>query len=171
MPISLLAALLLAPATAKTLAGDPLPTDPRACFEEVTATLAADRFDGRSTGTAGNDAAADQIDRWMRGAGLVSPPSGRMQPFEVRTGVALGVGNQLDGARLEEDWTPLGFSGNGTFRGELVFAGYGIRAGDLEYDDYAGLEVKGKVVLAMRYEPGEKHMPSDAEVKGRRPSQ
>ena len=33
-----------------------------------------------------------------------------------------------------------------------MFAGYGIRAKDLDYDDYAGLDVKGKAVLALRYD-------------------
>jgi hypothetical protein len=33
----------------------------------------------------------------------------------------------------------------------VVFAGYGIKAADLSYDDYAGLDVKGKVVLVLRF--------------------
>ena len=35
----------------------------------------------------------------------------------------------------------------------LVFAGYGISAPDLGYDDYAGLDVKGKIVLIVRGTP------------------
>ena len=35
----------------------------------------------------------------------------------------------------------------------LVFAGYGIGAPSLGYDDYAGLDVKGKVVVVTREEP------------------
>ncbi len=153
---------------AKTFAGDPLPDDPRACFETVTAALSADALDGRGVGTAGNDAAAEQIRRWLEGAALTAPRSGWMQPFEVRTGVRLGVANHLEGARLEEDWTPLGFSASGTFAGDVVFAGYGIRAPDLGYDDYAGVDVRGKVVLALRYEPGENDEKSPFE--GRRPT-
>ena len=34
-----------------------------------------------------------------------------------------------------------------------MFAGYGIHASDLGYDDYAGLDVKGKVVLVLRFSP------------------
>lgn len=38
----------------------------------------------------------------------------------------------------------------------LVFAGYGITAPELGYDDYAGLDVKGKVVVVFDHEPQEK---------------
>jgi hypothetical protein len=34
-----------------------------------------------------------------------------------------------------------------------VFAGYGITAGEFHYDDYAGLDVKDKIVVVLRYEP------------------
>ncbi len=50
----------------------------------------------------------------------------------------------------------LAFSESGEARGDLVFAGYGIRlpeTAEIEYDSYAGLEVEGKVVLALRYFP------------------
>ncbi|MBW2258480.1 MAG: M28 family peptidase, partial [Deltaproteobacteria bacterium] len=57
---------------------------------------------------------------------------------------------------MKEDFTPMGFSSSGAFGGPVVFAGYGIRAEELDYDDYAGIDVEGKVVLALRYEPGEK---------------
>src|SRR6202035_3992290 len=34
-----------------------------------------------------------------------------------------------------------------------VFVGYGASAADLGYDDYTGIDVKGKIVLVLRYEP------------------
>ena len=37
----------------------------------------------------------------------------------------------------------------------MVFAGYGITAPEYHYDDYAGIDVKGKVVLVLRHEPQE----------------
>ena len=46
-----------------------------------------------------------------------------------------------------EDWSVQRFSGSGHFTAELVFVGYGIHAPDKEYDDYAGVDVKGKIVL------------------------
>lgn len=142
-----------------------LPADPQACFVEVTRTLAADRFEGRGTGTPGNDAAAKVIAGWMDDIGLAAPAAGRLQPFDAVIGVSLGADNQLEGRVPGTDWTPLGFAGSGAFAGELVYAGYGIRAPDLNYDDYAGLDVRGKVVLAMRYEPGEADEKSPFEGK------
>jgi len=133
----------------------PLPAEPQACFHQVTTTLAADTMEGRGTGSKGNDMAARAIAEWMDAMNLATPPAGRMQAFEANIGIRTGTENRLDGAEYGEDWIPLGFSRSGEFAGEVVFAGYGIRAKDLGYDDYAGLDVKGKVVLALRFEPGE----------------
>jgi len=44
-------------------------------------------------------------------------------------------------------------SSSGGASGPLVFAGYGITADSLGYDDYAGLDVKNKIVLLLRYGP------------------
>jgi hypothetical protein len=53
----------------------------------------------------------------------------------------------------EKEFLPLLFSDSGNHSGELVFAGWGISAPDLGYDDYAGLDVKGKFVLCFRGTP------------------
>ncbi len=37
----------------------------------------------------------------------------------------------------------------------MVFAGYGITAPEYNYDDYAGLDVKDKIVIVLRHEPQE----------------
>jgi hypothetical protein len=39
--------------------------------------------------------------------------------------------------------------------GSVVFAGYGITAPELHYDDYAGIDAKGKIVLIFNHEPQE----------------
>lgn len=150
LPLMATAALVFSTAHA-----EPLPAEPQACFLEVTTTLADDAMEGRGTGTKGNDMAALAIAGWMDSLNLAAPESGRMQPFEANIGIRTGTQNELKGAEYGEDWIPLGFSASGKFAGEIVFAGYGIRAKDLGYDDYAGLDVKGKVVLALRFEPGE----------------
>lgn len=54
-----------------------------------------------------------------------------------------------------KDYYPGAASDNGTTRAEVVFAGYGISAPELEYDDYAGINVDGKIVMiagSMPYE-------------------
>src|SRR5258706_12813785 len=47
------------------------------------------------------------------------------------------------------------FPNPGDFKGQVVFAGFGITAPELRYDDYAGLEARGKIVLGFNHEPQE----------------
>ena len=54
------------------------------------------------------------------------------------------------------DFRPFGFSDEGEVEAEVVFAGYGIRSEEHEWDDYEGLDVEGKIVFVLRHEPHEK---------------
>ncbi|MEN0062726.1 MAG: M28 family peptidase [Myxococcota bacterium] len=144
-----------------------------ACFTEVVTALADDAMEGRGIGTEGLAKAATLIEERFRAAGLSDVGVGYQQPFDVTVGVHLGEGNWLGGSGVEDlavgkDFQPFGFASDGAFEGSLVFAGYGISAKDLGYDDYADLDVKGKVVLAMRYEPQENN--ADSTFEGKRPS-
>ena len=126
--------------------------------------LAAAELSGRGVGTAGIATARDYIAAEFAKYGLL--PGGDnnsyLQRFDVAVGVrvkqpsslALGEGPTL---KLEEDWLPLGLSSSGNVRGDAVFAGYGITAKDYGYDDYAGIAVKGKIVIVLRYEPPPKN--------------
>ncbi len=42
-----------------------------------------------------------------------------------------------------------------TVSGRVVFAGFGITAPELNYDDYAGIDARGKIVLIFNHEPQE----------------
>jgi hypothetical protein len=42
-----------------------------------------------------------------------------------------------------------------TISGRVVFAGFGITAPELNYDDYAGIDAGGKIVLVLNHEPQE----------------
>ena len=136
--------------TAKPTAPDP-----------VVRALADPKWEGRGPGTAGLDSAATFIARTMKRIGL--QPGGDdgtyFQEMEVTTGVEVGEpsGVQIGPARFEvgAGMEPLGFSTNGTLRAPVVFAGYGISAPGFDYDDYAGLDVRDKLVLVMTNEPGE----------------
>ena len=162
------------PAREGAIASASLPSSAEACFESLAKALSSDEMGGRGLGTDGLAAAAELIETHMAFMGLESGGvDGYRQSFTVQTGVALGSGNSLggpDGEALDvtEAWMPLGFSASGAFEGEVVFAGYGIQAPDLGYDDYAGLEVEGRIVLAMRFEPQEDD--ADSPFDGRRPS-
>jgi hypothetical protein len=107
---------------------------------------------GRGAGTPGLAASADWVEARFVSLGLApAGVEGYRQPLEVPTGATLLDGNGLRlGARtlgLQTDFVPFGFSDDGKVEAEVVFVGYGITAPELSYDDYAGLEVKGKVVL------------------------
>src|SRR5207244_12383755 len=58
--------------------------------------------------------------------------------------------------------------GPGRFQGEVACVGDGISARPLGYDDFAGIDLKGKVALMLRYEPQEKDDASPFD--GRKPS-
>jgi hypothetical protein len=128
---------------------------------EITRYLADPRLEGRGVGTAGIDSAAAYIASIMKLASLVPGGEGGsyFQPFEVTTGVVLGAPCAIDavGRRLEAgpEFQPLGFSTNGTLHAPVVFAGYGITAPGYDYDDYAGLDARDKIVLVLTNEPGE----------------
>jgi Tol biopolymer transport system component len=133
--------------------------EPVSCAQELVARLADDALAGRGIGTEGLERAGELLAERYRTMGMEPVEGSFQQTFQATTGVSLGDGNALSfgsrQGRVGEDFTPLGFSSHGAFAGEVVFAGYGIQAESLDYDDYAGVDVQGRVVLAMRFEPGE----------------
>jgi Zn-dependent M28 family amino/carboxypeptidase len=128
--------------------------------------LASDKLDGRRTGTAGANDAARYIANEFSRLGL--RPADRnskryLQQFPYVAGVELGKGNILafgpyprtnDSAlQVSVDWLPLGFSTSAKVESGIVFAGFGITASELNYDDYSGLSVAGKIALALQGTP------------------
>jgi hypothetical protein len=131
--------------------------------------LADDRLEGRGPGTRGLDIAAEFIAARFAAAGLqpAGDHDGFFQDFEVTIGVRPAGRNALRLAgrdvAFEDEWVAYGFSDTGTTRAALVFAGYGITAPEYSYDDYAGLDAQGKIVLVLRYEPGQEDSTSSFE--------
>ncbi|HYS55109.1 MAG TPA: M28 family peptidase [Thermoanaerobaculia bacterium] len=137
-------------------------------FQQDVKVLASDRMEGRGLGTQGIERAADWIESQLRASLKPAfPDHSYRQPFRVKTGVARAEGNRLEGV-ADDDWTPLGMSSSASFRGQLAFVGYGIAAPPLNYDDFAGIDLKGKVALMLRYEPQERDEKSIFD--GKRPS-
>src|SRR5581483_8039707 len=133
-----------------TLAALLATSDVARTFERDVRVLASDQMEGRGLGTRGIDRAADWIEGQLRPMTKPAFPNhSYRQPFEVKTGVALASGNRLSGI-TDGDWTPLGMSSSGPFAGELAFVGYGIAAPPLNYDDFAGIDLKGKVAVMLR---------------------
>lgn len=135
-------------------------------YVEDVKTLAAPDMHGRGAGTPGIEKAAHYIADSFEDLGL--EPAGTeeyFQPFTLTTGAELGGDNALianskageKAYRVGEDWTPINFSAAGQAEGGVVFAGYGITADERGYDDYAHLDVDGKIVVVLRYEPPSFH--------------
>jgi hypothetical protein len=126
--------------------------------------LASPELQGRGTGTPGLEKAAAYIAADFRSLHL-QPIAGKSyyQDFQVTTNAHLGSGNSLryeEGGRrkrleIRKEFIPFNFSASGKASGGLVFAGYGITAKEYNYDDYAGLDVKGKLAIVLRHEPQE----------------
>jgi hypothetical protein len=122
--------------------------------------LADPARNGRGIGTRGAAEAASWIAARLEEAGLRPAfDGGWVQHFDAPFRANLGEKNALAvgeaALALGTDWLPFGFSDDGVIEGELVFAGYGISAPELGYDDYAGLEVKGKIVVVAQDFPRE----------------
>ena len=87
------------------------------------------------------------------------------QPFTIQEPVLI-EGNAcsitIDGTStsyaVEKDWNPFSVSATGNAKGDIVCCGYGISAPKRGWDDYAGVDVKGKVVLVLRKDPGWKNV-------------
>src|SRR5262249_10199568 len=116
--------------------------------------LASDAMKGRLTGTPEARKAAEYIAGQLKKDGL--QPT--YQQFQFISGVKLAAGNSLVFGdrkyKVSEDFIPTGFSEDANLRTiPVVFAGYGIKASDQQWDDYSGLDVKGKAVVVYRFGP------------------
>lgn len=127
--------------------------------------LAGQSMRGRGTGSSELDKAARHIASEFKKAGLRPLAQGGsfLQPFPVtldarlgrKTSMAARHGGGTTALQLHLDYLPFSFSGAGSARGNLLFAGYGITAKEYGYDDYAGIDARGKIVIVLRHEPQE----------------
>lgn len=125
--------------------------------------LSSDELAGRRTSEPGNEAAAAYIAARFKEFGLEPVPGGEgyLHRFDYLASVTAGPNNSLvvstghfvHSLMPGDHYNPLGFSDDGNVGGRLVFVGYGITSTEDKYDDYAGIDVKGKIVVAMRYSP------------------
>ncbi len=154
--------LLLLPLAAG-LALTPAQIDPKAYLAHIQY-LASPELKGRASGSPELEKSAAYIAGEFKSFGL-KPADGKNyeQPFSVLINAHMGPENRFssDDAGTKtvlaegKDFVPFSFSSSGKVSGSVVFAGFGITATDLHYDDYAGLDVKDKIVLILRHEPQE----------------
>jgi Zn-dependent M28 family amino/carboxypeptidase len=128
--------------------------------------LADDRLQGRKAGTPGYQMAVDYVTQQMKTLGV--QPAGEAGTYiqKVRLRRAfLKPGATFEARDTQGTALPLAAGPNYVLypspelpatrvqNAPLAFAGFGISAPELGYDDYAGLDVKGKVVLIVRGAP------------------
>jgi len=126
--------------------------------------LASEDMRGRATGSPELEKAAAFLRDQFRSLHLKPiEHDSYYQDFEVTTSAKLGTDNQFSygpadhkkSIKFQKDFVPLNLSIAGHVTGDVVFCGFGITAPEYNYDDYAGVDVKGKIVLLMRHEPQE----------------
>ncbi len=123
--------------------------------------LASDELAGRFPGTDGDKLTVEYIVNEFEEYGITpAGEDGYLQPFDYISEIKLGKDNSLSIGNGElikgsgEEFTTLYLSANGTAQGNIVFVGYGINAPELNYNDYAGIDLKGKIALMLMYSPG-----------------
>ena len=147
------------------------PTTAKISIQQRVEFLASDELEGRMTGSEGAKRAAEHIATQFTQLNLkpIGDEASYFQEFEFTAGRRIiaeenrfHITRQMHGAEqvmefsVERDFQPLSFSRNGVVEGEVVFVGYGLTVpGELGegYDAYAGLDVKDKIVVALRYVP------------------
>lgn len=124
--------------------------------------LSSDALKGRGSGSPELTLAANYIADQFKKIGLEPLNGTYFQPFDAVVGAEMGKNNELALAgksrrsyRLNQDFIPLSFSGAADKTAAAAFVGYGITAAEYNYDDYAGIDVTGKVVVVLRHEPQE----------------
>jgi len=129
--------------------------------------LADEKREGRMTGSLGAQETAKWLANYFRENGLKSFAENYALPFQFNAGervlpektrleISVADPKAAAVAKLDSEFRPLAFSENGEAKGDVVFAGYGLVVpgeGAARYDSYAGLDVKDKIVLILRYVP------------------
>jgi len=123
--------------------------------------LVSEKYGGRLTGTKEYEACVAWVESLLKGWGV--QPGGDNgtyrqlfpNPYTIVSpgGVCFmhipaGKGGVVKKTyKYEDEFIPGGTSGSGEVTAEVVYVGYGITAPELGYDDYKGVDVKGKIVL------------------------
>ena len=134
-------------------------------LREWTRVLAHDEFGGRKPMTPYEDKTVNYLARQLQVMGLEPAFDGSwFQPFEMIAVTARPEGNRLAVSgkkkavlRCPDDaiiWTSRATEKIDLKKAEYVFCGFGINAPEYGWNDYDGIDVKGKIVVAMVNDPG-----------------
>ncbi len=128
--------------------------------------LSSDKYWGRLTGTKGFNDSAKWVIAHLKKWGL--KPGGDNNTFlqafpnpytlvfkdcSVSMNIPCKDGFIKKSYKYEDEFIPGSTSGSGEVTADVIYVGYGITAPELGFDEYAGLDVKGKIVLMEREAP------------------
>jgi hypothetical protein len=147
-------------------AGLSLPADktPKITASEISSHikyLASDELAGRFPGTDGDVLARNYIINEFKNYKILpAGENGYLQPFDYISEIKLGKNNAISISDLGnitnpgENFIPAYLSANTTASGSLVFVGYGLNTPDLNYNDYDGVNLNGKIAVMLLFSPG-----------------
>lgn len=125
----------------------------------ITSRLTADDFAGRGTGTGNDTLAAAYIERELIKAKLKPFTGDGLQRFSVNVSAESGKANRLkiNGNELVPgtDFIPLAMTANSSLNADVAFCGYGFMTANdsMQWNDYQGIDLKGKWALILRGYP------------------
>jgi hypothetical protein len=132
---------------------------------EHTKTLASDQFEGRAPGTHGEDMTVAYITEQYKKAGLApGNPDGTYIQKVPMVGIVpdqKGVLSFRKGANERKlawrddfvAWTKRVADDVSVDKSQMVFVGYGVQAPEFNWDDYKGIDLKGKTMVVLVGDP------------------
>lgn len=151
--------LLALSVVAAASAADPVPKITAASLQARTAMLASDEFEGRAPASAGEEKTVAYLEREFRALGLKpGNPDGTYIQKVPMVGITSKTKSTFTAGGSEISFTPITEYTASSRRlvpqidvqdTDIVFVGYGIVAPEYGWDDYKGLDVRGKTVLML----------------------
>lgn len=148
--------------TIESAVSDAAPAITPAGLETHLRVLGHDSMEGRGTGTRGYERAARYVVQEFEGLGLAPAGTrGYFQPVRLRRAHVRAASLVLGDGPARRDLVPVrDFIGvphmvhpETEVRAPVVFAGFGVTAPDRRYDDYRGIDVRGKIVAVLTGAP------------------
>ena len=125
--------------------------------------LASDGFEGRGPGTAGEDSSVAYVTEQFKALGLApgNPDGTYIQPVSMigytsHPDASIAVGGKTMKLRFPNDYVAVSRRNANAIRvdnSDVVFVGYGVVAPEYGWDDYKGLDVKGKTIIMLVNDP------------------